>query len=227
MLNHDEIVDCGLRIIEKINFEEIIAAFIGSLSTKNLPARSAFGSYVVLKHLKKHKFKESSQFAGGNCSYCGLRQAKEQPISKDAVDKYPFQVQHTNLRYAVYDLQTFKERDVDEPTNQDIDIFKSIIDSIRSLPENAQLSELNKALQGKLKSNKHQRTILLETFGYAGILSPAGQHNFKDEFLTYDFTNCQQPSEFFKREWAYPVRFWTGNDHINENNLHYYFGKYM
>lgn len=227
MIEHDEIVNAGIEIVGDIELEEVVSAFVGSLSTKNLPARSAFGSYVVLNNLKKHMYAASEKFSGPNCKYCGLGQTSKQPIDEDVVLKYPYQVQHTNLKYSVFDLMTFDSRKVDEPTETDIQILLSMLDSIRSLPESAQLTDLNKSIQGKFKSNKHQRTIMLETFGYAGILNPKDQENFKDSFLSYDFINWQQPSEFFKREWAYPVRFWTGQDGINEENLNYYFGKYL
>lgn len=227
MIEHDEIVNAGIEIVSWIKLEDVVSAFIGSLSTKNLPARSAFGSYVVLSNLENHGYVASERFSGGDCRYCGLRETSKAPISEDAILKYPFQVQHTNLRYSVFDLMTFSSREVDEPTKTDNQILSSIIDSIRSLPESAQLTELNKSIQGKFKSNKHQRTIMLETFGYAGILDSKGQKNFKETFLSYDFVNWEQPSEFHKREWAYPVRFWTGHDGINEENLDYYFGKYL
>ncbi len=33
--------------------------------------------------------------------------------------------------------------------------------------------------------------------------------------------------EFFKREWAYPIRFWTGQDSVNEKLVNYYFGDFL
>ena len=227
MIEHDEIVEAGIEAVSKIELEDVVSAFVGSLSTKNLPARSAFGSYVVLKNLQKHSFEESEHFAGGNCRHCGLKETSKYPINKDAVDKYPFQVQHTNLRYAVLDLSTFKSRKVDGPTKSDVDILSSILDAIRVLPGDAQLTELIRAVQGKIKSNKYQRMILLETFGYAGILSPESQQTYREEFLGYDFTNTRQPPEFFKCEWAYPVRFWSGTDGVNEECVNFYFGQYL
>ena len=140
---------------------------------------------------------------------------------------YPFQVRHTGLNYSLFDLITFNTRNVDEPTETDSQILSTIFDSIRSLPESAQLTELNKSIQGKFKSNKHQRTIMLETFGYAGILKPESQKNYKDDFLTYEFVNSQQPSQYYKRDWDYPTRYWTGQDGIDEENLNYYFAQYL
>ena len=227
MIKHDEIIKAGIEAVSKVDLDDVVSAFIGSLSTKNLPARSAFGSYVVLKNLQKHSFDESEHFAGGNCRHCGLKETSKYPINEDAVEKYPFQVQHTNLRYAVLDLSSFNSRKVDNPSKSDVDILRSILDAMRMLPKDAQLTELIKAIQGKIKSNKHQRMILLESFGYAGILSPEGQQTYREKFLGYDFTYTRQPPEFFKREWEYPVRFWTGADGVNEEYVNFYFGKYL
>ena len=227
MIKYDEFIDKAIETVNKINQEEVVAAFVGSLSTKNLPARSAFGSYVVLKNLKKYRYEASKIFTSGGCKYTGLSEEFEEETDENRILNYPFQVRHTRLNYSLFDLITFNTRNVDEPTETDSQILSTIFDSIRSLPESAQLTELNKSIQGKFKSNKHQRTIMLETFGYAGILKPKGQKNYKDDFLTYEFVNSQQPSEYYKREWDYPTRYWTGQDGIDEENLNYYFAQYL
>jgi hypothetical protein len=227
MQTHDEFLDSIFDILNVCNSDEIITAFIGSLSTRNLAARSAFGSYIVLKHIFTHNFTKSHLFSGENCSICGLTKENNYRLNDDSVNNYPYQIQHTNIKYSFFDLQTFRNRKINKPNNEDINILKGIIESIRCLPCNAQLNELNSALQGKLKSNKYQRMIFLETFGYAGILKPSGHLCYKDEFLNYDYINITQPSEYYKKEWAYPIRFWTGNDGVNEENLEYYFGKYL
>jgi len=226
MPTHDEICAQAILAIRDTDSDAVISAFVGSLSTRNLPARSAFGSYVVLQHFSHHEYTESEIFSAGNCAYCGLPRSSRHVESHERVDRYPFQVQHTDIQYAAFDLATFGERRVDAPTDDDRLRLHQIFNALRSLPAGAQLTELNKALQGVIKSNKHERMILLETLGYAGILSPKGHLNYATDFVTYDFANSSQPQQFFKREWAYPVRFWTGADGVDDNMIGRYFGVY-
>lgn len=227
MESHNEIVSKIEDVFNSVEEDSIVSAFVGSLSTKNLPARSAFGSYIVLQNFQSHPFQESEHFQSVHCRYCGLKEENPNPVTDENVANYPYQVRHTNIKYALYDLETFSKRKVDSPSLKDTEILNKIFDSIRALPENAQLTELQKSVQGTFKSNKYQRMIMLETFGYAGILQPKNCKNFNNEFLSFDFINSEQPAEFFKREWEYPIRFWTGADGLNEKNVKKYFGSYL
>jgi hypothetical protein len=226
MLTHDEYCKQAVEIVKLVDRDAVIAAWLGSLSTRNLPARSAFGSYVVLQNFKTHEFEMSEHFSRG-CAYCGLPNEVDQTDRPERIENYPFQVQHMDIQYGVFDLATFHKRSVDAPTNADVDCLKRTLANIRALPPSAQLSELNKSLQGVLKSNKFERMILLETLGYAGILCPDGRRQYSDNFVGYEFANLQQPAQYFKREWSYPVRFWTGSDGVNEAMVTHYFGRFI
>jgi hypothetical protein len=223
MLTHDEFCRQAIETVKQVDKDAVIAAWLGSLSTRNLPARSSFGSYVVLQHFKLHEFQKSEHFSR-RCAYCGLPSEFDNSGRLERIENYPFQVQHTDLQYVVFDLATFYMRGVDAPTQTDSDLLKTVLKNIRALPVSAQLSELNKSLQGVLKSNKFERMILLETLGYAGILCPSHQKNYTDDFVTYEFANLQQPAQYYKREWSYPVRFWTGLDGVDETMVTHYFG---
>lgn len=225
-LTHDEVCSQAVKAFQATDRAAVIKAFIGSLSTRNLPARSAFGSFIVLQHFSEHAFADSTVFRMGRCAVCGLpRETKSQ--SADRVKKYPFQVQHTDINYAAFDLATFPKRKVDAPTDEDRKILTKLLDAIRCLPSSAQLADLNDSLVGVLKSNKHERTILLETFGYAGILCPPKQKHYSKAFVPYDLAASRQPPEFYKREWEYPVRFWIGEHGVNEKLTSKFFDRYL
>jgi hypothetical protein len=136
-------------------------------------------------------------------------------------------VQHTNIRYAAFDLATFRRREVDEPAHDAVERLRRLLDALRGLPPDAELTELQKSIGRAFKSNKYERQILLESFGYAGILLPEGKRDYAKGFVTYDEANADQPREFFKRDWAYPVRFWTGRDGVNEARVVSYFGEFL
>lgn len=215
MSSHDEIVERAVVARRCADGGAIIRAFVGSLSTRNLPARSGFGSYVVLQAFKAHPFQNSQIFSDESCAICGLRRTNP-PVTEEKVSKYPFQVQHTNIGYATLDLETFSRRIVDEPTQDSIDRLVCLLNNVRSLPAEAQLSQLRDSIAGAVKSNKFERMILLETFGYAGILCPESKQHYGKDFVNWEEANSDQPEQFYKREWAYPVRFWSGRDGVNE-----------
>jgi len=227
MLTHDEIVARAVKAFAQSNKTAIIRAFVASLSTRNLPARSPFGSYVVLQKLSEHPYQRTKIFTSENCSICGLLEERNLVESKTRVLKYPFQIQHTALNYAAFDLETFANRQIDEPTHESIDCLSGLMDTIRALPSEAQLTQLEKSIGKVIKSNKHERMILLETLGYAGVLCPKTKKHYGKTFITWDEASSDQPKEYFKREWAYPVRFWTGSDGVNEAVVKSLFGKLL
>ena len=227
MSSHDEIVATAIEAVRRADRAAIASAFVGSLSSRNLPARSAFGSYVVLQKFKAHPYQKSKIFSPENCAVCGLPPKTDFAESEERVANYPFQVQHTDVQYAAFDLDTFAHRNVDEPTQDSIDCLARLLDALRTLPADAQLTQLQKSIGKAIKSNKHERTILLETFGYAGILCPKTKKHYGKQYVTYDEAESDQPKEFSKRDWAYPVRFWTGRDGLNEKLVNSYFGEFL
>ena len=72
MPSHDEIVAQALEAVKHADPDAIVRAFVGSLSTRNLPARSAFGSYVVLQRFEIHPYRRSEVFSTQNCALCGV-----------------------------------------------------------------------------------------------------------------------------------------------------------
>ena len=225
MSTHDEIVARAVKAVARSNRTAIIRAFVASLSTRNLPARSAFGSYVVLQKLAEHPYQRTEVFSTEECLVCGLLRERNLAESETRVRKYPFQIQHTAINYAAFDLETFANRHIDEPTPESIDCLGRLLDAIRALPSEAQLTQLEKSIGRAIKSNKHERMILLETLGYAGVLCPKTKKHYGKTFVASDEANSDQPKEYFKREWAYPVRFWTGSDGVNETVVKSLFGK--
>lgn len=230
MPTHDEICEKAVRASDEASLDAVVAAFVDSLASRNLPARSAFGSYVVLQHFAPHDFIESRHFSAGNCAVCGLPKRCKDSMSDERIARYPFQVRHTDIEYAAHDLATFSKRALDLSVNvtaDAVDILRQIFEVMSALPANAQLGDLHKCLQIAIKSNKNERMILLETLGYAGILCPGQQQNYSDVFVTYDNANLRQPANFYKREWSYPVRFWTSADGVNQSKVARYFSRFL
>jgi len=224
---HDEIVATAIDAASRADRAAIVRAFVGSLPSRNLPARSAFGSYVVLQKFKAHPYQRSIFGGPATCAVCGLPPKTDSVASEERVANYPFQVQHTDIEYAILDLTTFPDRKVDEPGQDSVGHLTLLLAALRELPTNAQLTQLQKSISKAIQSNKFERMILLETFGYAGILCPKTKQHYGKQFVACDEAESDQPAEYYKREWAYPVRFWTGLDGINEKVVKAYFGDFL
>jgi hypothetical protein len=227
---HDAEVAAARAAVAAVDPAFVVDSFVASLRRRDLPARSAFGSLVVLRHLPAHAWQRSAHFAGERCGVCGLprtRRADDDFDAEDAVGGYPFQTNHTDVQYATGDLATFPGRRVPEVDDDDRAVLRTLLDAIDALPAEAQLAELSKAVASVVRSNKHQRMILLEVLGFAGVLRPAGHDTYADGWVTRDDANIRQPANRNKREWAYPVRFWQGTDGVDRVQVEHWFGRHL
>jgi hypothetical protein len=213
MSKHDELCDQLFEAFARLDMEVVTAGFVNSLVTRQIPARMTFASVVILQNFKQHEFRASAYFSSG-CAYCGASEHDHEHRSDE------LQIGHT-----VISLEALSSHHSPNPPSKDATAcLNKMLEALRSLPKTAQLSELNRSLQGVVKSNKYERMYLLEILGYAGILCPQDQQHYTSGFVTYDEANIRQPAQYFKREWDYPVRFWTGEAGVNEAMVTHYFG---
>lgn len=216
-MHHDEAVSAAVAVAARSDEAAVAAAWVSALTTRDLAARSAFGSHVVLQHLPEHGFTPSTEFHPSSCGVCGLPETVTPPTT------LTYHLRNTTITDAAADLTAFAAREAPRPTDEDVATLRAMLDAIRALPTTAQLGDLHGALRGTLRSNKIERTFLLETLGFAGILCPAGQSHYSDGFVTYDHANSAQPAQHSKREWSYPVRWWTGADGVDDDLVKRYF----
>lgn len=226
---HDAEVAAARAAVARVDEDAVVDAFVASLRRKALPARSAFGSLAVLRHLPEHDWTKTV-FAGDRCGTCGLPRSRRHDDDFDAdeaVGGYPFQAHHTDVRYATGDLATFPHRPVPTVDDDDRATLRALLDALGALPAGAQLTDLLKAIQPVVPGNKHQRMWLLQCLGYAGVLLPTGHEAYADGWVTYDDANTRQPSNRNKREWSYPVRFWEGTDGVDVAHVERWFGRHL
>ena len=95
---------------------------------------------MVLRKFKSHPFDASKEFDEDTCAYCGLPEETEEPETDERIEGYPYQDQHIDIQYAAYDLESFSNRDVDEPDQESVDCLRKLLDAIRALPATAQLT---------------------------------------------------------------------------------------
>lgn len=228
MYTHEEFMHDVRASIAKTSQKEMVAAFVGSLSTRNMLARSAFSCYVLIRHMPDHKFENTEVFNMETCEICGeYAQSKSKAPSADRIKTNPG-CMSMELRYAPAVLQAYLKQSALEPTAEDAEILKNVFDALRAIPKDCtRLTDLRKAIQKLFKANERERTVFLETLGFCGILCPSYKAHFTYEYVNKDVVDSSQPSQFSKRDWAYPIRWWEGGDGVNEAMVEHWFGEYV
>lgn len=170
---------------------------------------------MLLRHFPEHSFEPSTLFHPSGCAVCGLG-VEVTAVSEERLADAGFRYLIATVDWAAADLAGARARvDAKLPADVGRATLDAVLDAIAALPAEAQLTQLNAALVGKLKSDKYERMRLLEQLGCAGILPAAGHPNYATEWVRWEDAQSRQPRERNKREWAYPVRFWTGTDGVD------------
>ncbi len=230
-ISHDDCIKRIIELVNKITIEEITKAFLSSLSTRRLDWRSGIASYFIAKLFKQHKYtptvsghsyvNEETVYTFYTCEICknlkygviGAEFYKEEDLNVLNFERIKWGgVRHGELVYTFFDLEQFSKEKISEPTKEDINIFKEILKVINSSQKDDYPSTLREKLKDipTFKSNKNERSIILEILACIEILQP---------------TSYDRPIAS-KNDWTY-IEYWRGEDKYNKKAVNKYFGKYL
>lgn len=224
-MHHDEFISRTVDSVRATDTEVLARAWLHSLATRDHSLRSAWGSIVLLRHLPKHPFEPSTLFHPSGCAVCGLG-IEVNVVTEERLAESDYRYLIATVDWAAADVEGAERRisSAHVPVEINRGILEKILSAIANLGSDAQLTQLNAALTGQLKADKYERMRLLEQLGCAGIL-PAGDHpSYATEWVRWEDASSRQPPERNKREWAYPVRFWSGSDGVNQHAVDDAFG---
>ena len=230
-ISHDDCVRIMIEIAGKITIEEVAKAFLSSLSTRRLDWRSGIASYFIAQMFTPHKYtpavsghsyeNEKIVHTSYTCEIC--RDLKYGIIGNEFYENEDLNVlnferikwggvRHGDLIYTFFDLEQFAKEQITEPTKEDIEIFKSILETINSCKQGDFPNVLRDKIKDvpNLKSSKDERSIILEILACIDVLKPASH---------------DRPTSS-KHDWTY-VEFWRGEDKFNKEAVDKYFGKYL
>lgn len=220
-LSHDEIVDKVTNTVKKVSVDRVREAFLSSLSSRRLDWRSALGSYAIARNFPKHEFSGERL-----CNVCG---EIVKPKDVEDLNVLNFErlkwggVRHLAPLYVSFDLERFVSVEIHKPRREDFEIFKTIIETAKSLDPIARPRDLEKSISKTLKSNQAEREVLIQILGYCGILQTQSHKGFFESFINF---NQREDRPVNKIDWDYPVSWWRGIDGVNENALNYFFPFY-
>lgn len=219
-------------ILSHIDPKDIANAFLYSLSTRRLEYRSALGSYYYAKAIPEHKKMDGYHPMATHCYLCGWYAWKDEPDDLDlqlsSYNTYNYErykyggVRHTNINYALFDLEQFLKLPKVSPCDEDIRIFKAILSCVDKLEPKDKVGKLRALITKEriLKSNKDEVSTLLGSMGICGILAGKDYPSY-DIYFANEYERA--PTEY-TNDYAYPVNRWYARDGINTEKLKEVFG---
>lgn len=218
-VTHDQIVDRTIKIATHTKPVDVANAFLASLTTRRLDLRSALGSFASVRHLPRHKLAPTER----QCAVCGEYGGGMDTKDLNVLNFERFKwggVRHKSPLYAWFDLERFATLDCPRPTLSDEDCLAEILTLASSLPPEARLSHLVRAIAPTFKSNTDERSVLISILGYAGVLQPKSKPSF---FSAYVNESNREQTPWSKDDWPFPVQWWRGADGVAWETAYYWF----
>lgn len=224
-ISHDEI---GRRIktaVAKIEKEEVVDAFLYSLSTRQLEYRSFLSSYCIGKSLVEHSFTPSPEPNEDICAICELHTYEfEDPIEFNTINyfKYKDGACFDSLIQILFDLEQFPKLPVVKPVENDYKILADLKKIIEESEPDDRISQLKKNISKTFKSNEGERLGVLEILGVIGILHDDIHFGYDKKFVTYPE---REHRPIRNDDVGYPARWWQGKFGIDHEKWEYWFGR--
>jgi hypothetical protein len=213
---HDDAVTRAINAAYLIEPRDVAHAFVASLSSRRLEYRSALGSFAFARFLPHHEPENSS--GRSLCDICG------DPIADQHVD---WNIQnfvrikwggmgHGQPSYMSFDLDRFRELEEMTPTSEDWALLERILTIAATQNPRARPDHLERAINKTLPSNRHERRVLLQILGFAGILKPRIVIPIFDRFVPFTERGTET-------ELAYPFSAWRGVDGVDHDAVGFWF----
>lgn len=223
-MTHDQVVAWLCKVRSTIVQKEVTDAFLASLSTRRLEWRSALGSFAVARHFPKHRHPGGT---ARHCSVCDSAGGSSDDLAGDLsvlnFERFKWGgVRHLHPEYAALDLELFAQGEKPVPVAEDFAILNRLLEAAGGMDADARLDHLQKEVGKHLASSKDERRILLQIFGYCGILQHPDHPGFLDDFTPASARGTASAHG----DWSYPVEHWRGRHGVNETALTFWFGSY-
>lgn len=229
-ITHDEIVQRLHNMHQEPALkEQVITAFLHSLSTKKVYLRSALSSWALTRNMPLHTFGErpalhANTSSCGDCNFLRI-QSDENYVDADLnvlnFERFKWGgVRHGWLLYCLMDLELLLREPSDsnsnnvspfEVTAEDQAILAQLLEAAQTGDPKDSARSLEKKWKDCLPSSKQERDALLEIWAAAGILVP-GDTPRNRKGGSHDFVFAAT---------------WQGDDGYHARNVLEYFGPYL
>jgi len=154
---------------------------------------------------------------------CGIYELTDEPTDISVLNFERFKwggVRHDNPIYIGFDLEELAKQPSPRPTTEDRQAMVKILQTARSMPVGARLSDLEKKLSSVYQSNRQERRALIGILGYCGILVDSSKPSFLDTFPHF---YAREETPYWKDDWPYPVGWWRGASGVVEKAVAFWF----
>ncbi|HEX4998765.1 MAG TPA: hypothetical protein VFY29_11090 [Terriglobia bacterium] len=215
------------RLIETISPTAVSHAFVASLSSRLLSARSALGSYAFARNMPAHKLRPIGGFAVicADCDWSLMPRGYES-YNAEAKQHYVFErsrfggVAHDRPQYALFDLENFIANDDPNPTDGDWRILAQILDAAQKLHAEGKASDLERAIKSLFRSNRYERRVVIQILAYSSVLEDPTHPGYLDSYVP-----PQQRSmpRYRFLDWGYPTIWWRAQCGVREDAVRFWF----
>lgn len=225
---HNQNVDRSKNFIQTadITLEKCLSAFICGF--ESFPrGRQPILSYLFAQVLPIHKFNEE-----GFCPICSMKNDKWLQYGEEIFRLYYGYSWNECWEKCVIDLEEFSKLPSCRPTENDINIFRSVIDCIRNAPA--------KETPGKLEQRIRESKIVpgyekyrfrgqLIALAELGVMPNAFIMPLYDGFTAFEERSVisQKVVKNVRSDIPLPLAGWNGDNPINEMRLNELFGDFI
>ena len=224
-IGHNEICKRIKMAVAKIEKQDVVNAFIYSLSTRQLEYRSFLSSYCIGKTLPEHNFLSSPKPNDNICTVCGLHTYDFENLIEFNTINY-FKYKHgscfDNLISILFDLEQFPKLPIVKPDKSGYEILEELKKNIETAKLDDRISQLKKNISKTLKSNDEERLGILEILGVIGVLHDDKHFGYVDKYVIYP-ERKHRPIK--NDDVRYPSRWWQGKFGIDNEKWKYWFGE--
>ena len=220
-ISHDECLSRLKNAALKIDIKVLTSAFLYSLSTKQVFLRSAISSFSYAQRIENHKFEHHPDTRYSpmtySCSICekygatGNKDYENEDFNVLNFERIKWGgIRYCDIIYCMFDLEQFTKYDNFSPTEEDIILFKNILQTIEGCDKKDGPTQLREKLKGVFPSTKDERDQVIEILAELGILKPKEL----------------RPIRGPRNDWS-GAEDWRGEDGYEKSVVDLYFGNFI
>jgi len=213
---------------KRLSLERVAKAFIAGVGGSYQRGLQPLISYCVAKHLLPHEFAGTHEV----CNLCGIEKAEWKNVSYEIFRFYwGYAWNELPLTYLM-DLEELIEQAEVNPTQQDIETFNTLLDTISNAQSDETPSQLEKRIANEKiipKVDKYRRYGILEALSEVGVIPNSIQYPSIEKFITQEeyWVNSEKLKSSLRSDIVLPFGAWKGNLGIDYKKAKEIFGDYI
>jgi len=228
--SHDIVVErlADVSSDKRLSLERVAKAFIAGVGGSYQRGLQPLISYCFAKHLLPHDFVKTHKV----CSLCGIEKTEWKNVSYEIFRLYwGYAWNEMPLTYLI-DLEEFIEQAEINPTQQDIEIFNTLLDTISNASPDETPSPLEKRIAKEKiipKVDKYRRYGILEALSEVGVIPNSIQDPSIERFISREerWANSEKLKSNLRSDIVLPFGAWRGNLGIDYAKAKEIFGDYI